>query len=145
MTGPYVFPFEKLAVWQMAVDLAEYVMDLLDKVPAQRHLRIIGQLEASATSISQNIAEGKGRQYIKEFVQYLYIAQGSLYETVTLNEIFKRKKLFKEDEALEVKRRCEAIDRKINGLISFLKGNKKGKSVVPASEILPSSEAPLQP
>lgn len=38
-----------------------------------------------------NIAEGKGRLSKKEFVQFLYIARGSLYETMTLLEIFKRK------------------------------------------------------
>ena len=90
----YVFPFEKLDVWQMAVDLAEFVLDLLDKFPKNRHLRLVGQMEAAVTSPAQNIAEGKGRQYKKEFIQFLHIAQGSLYEVVTLIEIFRRKRLF---------------------------------------------------
>jgi len=38
-----------------------------------------------------NIAEGKGRRLKKEFLQFLYIARASLYETVTLLEIFKRR------------------------------------------------------
>ena len=124
----YVFPFEKLDVWQMSVDLAGYVLDLLEAIPAHRYLRIIGQMEASCLSVAQNIAEGKGRQYKKEFIQFLYIAQGSLYEMVTLNEVFKRKQLFKENDALEVRGRCEEIDRKINGLINFLKGKRSGGS-----------------
>ena len=121
----YVFPFEKLEVWQSSVDLAEYVLDLLDRFPGNRHFRLVSQMEAAATSPAQNIAEGKGRQYKKEFVQYLHIAQGSLYEVVTLNEVFRRKKLFQEEEAGEVRKRCEAIDRKLNGLINSLCGKKK--------------------
>ena len=45
---------------------------------------------ASSTSISTNIAEGKGRFSKKQFVHYCYIARGSLYETMTFLEIFKR-------------------------------------------------------
>ena len=121
----YVFPFEKLDVWQMAVDLAEFVLDLLDKFPKNRHLRLVGQMEAAVTSPAQNIAEGKGRQYKKEFIQFLHIAQGSLYEVVTLNEVFRRKKLFKEEDAQNVRNRCVQIDRKLNGLINSLRGKKR--------------------
>jgi four helix bundle protein len=125
MMSEYVFPFEKLDVWQMAVDLAEFVLDLLERFPKNRHLRLIGQMEAAVTSPAQNIAEGKGRQYKKEFIQYLYIAQGSLFEVVTLNEVFRRKKLFKEEDALNVRNRCMQIDRKLNGLINSLRGKKR--------------------
>ena len=123
----YVFPFEKLDVWQMAVNLAEFVLDLLERFPKNRHLRLVGQMEAAVTSPAQNIAEGKGRQYKKEFIQYLHISQGSLYEVVTLIEIFRRKKLFHERDALEARNRCEQVDRKLNGLINSLKG--RGRAV----------------
>ena len=123
--GEYLFPFEKLDVWRLSVDLAEYVLDLLEDFPANKHIRLVGQMEAAVTSPAQNTAEGKGRQYKKEFIQFLHIAQGSLYEVVTLNEIFRRKKLFSEQDAQEVRNRCEQIDRKLNGLINSLRGNKR--------------------
>jgi len=121
----YIFPFEKLDVWQMAVDLAEYVLDLLESFPPNKHFRLVGQMEAATVSVSQNIAEGKGRQYKKEFIQFLYIAQGSLYEVVTLNEVFRRKKLFNEEDAHNIRNRCVQIDRKLNGLINSLRGKKR--------------------
>jgi len=120
----YIFPFEKLDVWQLAVDLADYVLGLLEGFPPNRHLRLVGQMEAAVTSPAQNIAEGKGRQYKKEFIQYLHIAQGSLYEVVTLNEVFRRRKLFSPKDAQEVRNRCERIDRKLNGLINSLRGTR---------------------
>lgn len=120
----YIFPFEKLDVYQMAVDLAENVLSLLEKLPQNKHIRLISQMEAAATSPAQNIAEGKGRQYKKEFIQFLHIAQGSVYEVVTLNKIFRRRKLFLEEDAIEIRNRCEQIDRKLNGLINSLRGTK---------------------
>jgi len=130
----YVFPFEKLDVWQMAVDLAEFVLDLLENFPTNRHLRLVGQMEAAVTSPAQNIAEGKGRQYKKEFIQFLYIAQGSLYEVVTLIEIFRRKEFFQEKEADEARTRCEKVDRKLNGLINSLKGKRRYASNLKRSD-----------
>ena len=125
----YLFPFEKLDVWHMAVDLAEAVLSLLEDLPQNKHLRLIGQMESAIVSISQNIAEGEGRQYKKEFIQFLCIAKGSVFEVVTLNEIFRRKKLFSEDESKEIRNRCEQIDRKLNGLINSLRGKRAPERV----------------
>ena len=122
----YVFPFEKLDVYQMAVDLADYVLGLLGGIPLNKHPRLISQMEGAVVSVSQNIAEGKGRQYKKEFIQFLSISQASLYETITLNEVFRRRKLFSEEDSLEVRTRGEQIDRKLNGLMNSLRGSRRG-------------------
>jgi four helix bundle protein len=123
---PYIFPFEKLDVYQMALELADYVLGLLESIPLNKHFRLVSQMEAAVVSVAQNIAEGKGRQYKKEFLQYLGIAQGSLYETITLNEVFRRRKLFTEEESIEIRSRGEGIDRKLNGLMNSLRGGKRG-------------------
>ena len=132
MTAKYLFPFEKLDVWKMSMDLGEKVLQLLENIPLNKHFRLINQMEGAAISPAQNIAEGKGRQYKKEFIQFLHIAQGSLYEIVTLNEIFRRKGLFRVEEASEVREQCEQIDRKLNGLINSLRGiNKRSPNAKP--------------
>jgi len=121
MNGEFKFPFEKLEVWHFAVDLADYVLNILDSFPHGKYLRVVGQMEAAVTSVPQNIAEGKGRQYKKEFIQYLYIAEGSLFEVLTLSEILKRRKLIREEESIEIRKRAEIIDRKLHGLINSLR------------------------
>jgi len=118
----FTFPFEKLDVWQMSVDLVDRVLFLLEEIPSNKHFRLISQMEGAVTSVPLNIAEGKGRQHKKEFIQFLSVAEGSLYETVTLIEVFGRRKLFREEDRQELRSRCEAIDRKINGLRNSLRG-----------------------
>ncbi len=87
------FSFEDLEVWQKAVDFAVSVIDIVETLNSDRnHYRLIEQLESSVTSISVNIAEGKGRNSKKEFIHYLYIARGSLFETITFLIIFYKKK-----------------------------------------------------
>ena len=117
----FVFPFEKIEVWQLSVDLADYVIGLLESFPSNKHFRIIGQMESAISGVSQNVAEGKGRQYNKEFIQFLYIAIGCLFEVLTLTEIFKRRKLFKQKEAGQIRDKAKIIYRKTSALIKSLK------------------------
>jgi len=118
----FVFPFEKLEVWHLAVDLADFIFSLLEMFPQNKHFRIISQMEAAVTGISQNIAEGKGRQYKKEFIQFLYIAEGCLFEVLTLVEIMRRRKLFSDNDSMEIRGTSEVIDRKLHGLINSVRG-----------------------
>ena len=117
----FVFPFEKIEVWHLSVDLADFVLDLLESFPPNKHFRVIGQMESAVSGISQNIAEGKGRQYNKEFIQFLYIAIGCLFEVLTLTEIFRRRKLFKEKDTIEIRKKAIIIYRKTTALIKSLR------------------------
>ena len=117
----YIFPFERLDVWLLAVDFADFILGLLEDFPPNSHLRLVSQMEAAVSGIPQNTAEGKGRQYKKEFIQFLYIAQGSLYEVLTLTVIFRRRNLFKKKDAVKIWNDAEVIDRKIHALIRSLK------------------------
>jgi len=56
---------------------------------------------------------------------------------VTLNEIFRRMEIFTDEETNEIRFRCEQIDRKLNGLINSLRGNKRKKPVEVSEDVLP--------
>ena len=116
------FSFEDLEVWQKAVNFAKIVIDLSEEIDTGRkHYRLIEQLEAASTSIALNIAEGKGRYSKKEFVQFLYIARGSLYETVTLLIIFYKKNWIKDIQLEEIKSIGDEIGRMLSSLINSIK------------------------
>ncbi len=84
------FPYENLEVWQLAVDFSEQIYKITDGFPSSEKFGITSQIQRAAVSIALNIAEGKGRQYDKEYRQFLYNARGSLYETNTLILLAKR-------------------------------------------------------
>jgi four helix bundle protein len=108
-------------VWHLAVDLADSIFSILELFPPNKYSRLIGQMESAVSSIAQNIAEGKGRQHKKEFIQFLYISEGSLFEVLTLLEIFKRRGLIEEKKTTEIRKQVETIDRKLHGLINSLR------------------------
>jgi len=116
------FSFEDLEVWQRAIDFADEVIGTVDELDTDRkHFRLIEQLESAVTSVPMNIAEGKGRFSKKEFVQFLYIARGSLFEVITLIEIFKRKKWINEVQYDNLRSKGNEIGKMLSGLINSIK------------------------
>jgi four helix bundle protein len=115
------FGYEDLKVWNMAVDFAVKVIDLVENLETNRkHYRLFEQIEASSTSISMNLAEGKGRYSKKEFIHFSYIARGSLYETMTLLEIFRRKKWISTDKYIQLEEDAKETASMIKGLINSI-------------------------
>lgn len=116
------FGYEDLAVWKRAVDFACRVLDITQSLEKfGKHFRIIEQAEAAVISISMNLTEGKGRYSKKEFIQFCYIARGSLYETMTLLEIFLRKKWIPANDFLSLKNEVYEIAAMIKGLINSIR------------------------
>lgn len=117
-----IFSFQNLKVWQKAVQFAEKVIRTIDMLDAPRkHYRLIEQLESASTSVALNIAEGKGRQTTKEFIQFLYIARGSLFEVITLLIIIRNVGWLKAEEMVELQRLAEEITKMLNSLIKSMK------------------------
>ena len=118
---PYQLSYKELIVWQKSIDFARQVIDLAENFASNRkHYRLIEQLEAAATSIPMNIAEGKGRYSTKELKHFLMIARGSLYETMTLLEIFLQKSWISEEDfhqlnlhAIEISKLITAFHRNL--------------------------------
>src|SRR5215813_3880386 len=72
--------FEDIKSWQKARELNGIIGKLVDSGRFKKSFRLISQIEGSAGSIMDNIAEGFERGGNKEFIQFLYIAKGSCGE-----------------------------------------------------------------
>ena len=118
------FSFENLKIYEKALDFSVSVIDVVDKLKTPRkHFRLVEQLESAATSIPLNIAEGKGRFSKKEFKHFLYIARGSLYETVAMLQIFLKKRWIGKNLFTELYSQGEEINKMLSGLINSLNIN----------------------
>ncbi len=115
------FNFEELIVYQKALDYSVSVIDVIEQIDTPRkHYRLIEQLEASCTSVALNIAEGKGRYSKREFKYFLYIARGSLYETITMLHVFKKKSWITSKVFVSLYQDAEKINKMLSGLINSL-------------------------
>ena len=113
--------YQNLIVWQKGMQFANSVIDVAENLETKRkHYRLIEQLEASATSVPLNIAEGKGRHTKKEFIRFLHISRGSLYETMTLLALFKMRNWITIETFENIETQANEIAKMINGLIRSL-------------------------
>ena len=109
--------YKDLLVWQKSLEFANSIIDIVENLKSPRsHYRLIEQIEAAATSVPMNIAEGKGRYSIKEFKHFLMIARGSLFETMTLIEIFKLRDWVTQDDYLSILAQANQITKMLNSL-----------------------------
>lgn len=116
------FSFKELKVWQKAVELSTRVIRTVEDLETPRkHFRLIEQLEAASTSVAMNIAEGKGRQTTKEFIQYLYIARGSLFEVVTLLIILQNLGWLTAAQIDILQAEAEEITKMLNAMIKSMR------------------------
>ncbi|MBM3394247.1 MAG: four helix bundle protein [Betaproteobacteria bacterium] len=75
--------FEYLEVWQEATSLAVEIYAVSRNGGFSQNFGFRDQIRRAAVSVASNIAEGKERETIPEFIRYLYIAKGSAGELKT--------------------------------------------------------------
>ena len=108
--------FRDLETWQRAMDLVEEVYEETKKFPREELYGLTNQLRRAAVSIPSNIAEGQGRDSVKEFLHYLAIAYGSLCEAETQILIASRLKYLEAPQTTKLMNRAGEVGRLLNGL-----------------------------
>ncbi len=112
-----------LEVWQAAMEFAVQVYRITAVFPKEERYGLTSQMRA-AVSVPSNIAEGKGRSFDKELLQFLCHSRGSLVEIETQIAIGERLGYSTTEECNALRREAARIGQVINGLI---------RSVRPAS------------
>ena len=110
------FLFEKLEVYQRAVDFAERITRLTESFPPRGHYHLVDQLRRASLSISLNIAEGNGRWHVKDRKNFWWIARGSVFECVPLLELCRRQELITKDTAADLKADLEVMSKMLTAL-----------------------------
>jgi len=80
---PSLASYTQLDAWKKARLLVCEIYRLTSRFPKEEMYGLTSQMRRAAVSIPSNIAEGCGRQYKKETIQFQFIARGSQYELET--------------------------------------------------------------
>jgi four helix bundle protein len=95
------FKFEKLKVWEKAVELSGKISELTESFPKKEMFSLTSQIQRASDSIALNIAEGSTGQTNPEFKRFLGIALRSAIEVVCCLHLGRKRKLITEEQFSE--------------------------------------------
>jgi four helix bundle protein len=113
--------FEDILCWQEARTLNKFMRNLIKQKRFEHNFRLINQIEDSAGSIMDNIAEGFDRGGNKEFILFLYYAKGSCAELRSQSYRALDAEYIIQSEFEEINGKCLRINYLISRLINYLK------------------------
>ena len=111
----HVYSFEKLNIWVEIRKLIKDIYKISDNFPQSEKFGLSNQIRRAIVSVGSNIAEGWGRLSRKNYIQFLRISRGSLFELETQILITKDLKYINDSEAIE--NLITEISKMLNSLI----------------------------
>lgn len=112
--------FRDLEVYQLSLELATDIYELVKKFPSKEKFNIINQLIRAVCSIGANIAEGWGRFHTKDFIKFLYNARGSLMEVLHFLILSHKLEYISENELTKLNDKIILLSIKLNNFIKSL-------------------------
>ena len=109
--------YKNLEAWKQAMQLVKDIYLLTKKYPKEELFALTSQTKRAAVSIPANIAEGIGRNFKRDTIQFLHIARGSLYELETLINIAIMVNIILDEDFINLTDRINELVKIINGLI----------------------------
>jgi four helix bundle protein len=94
------YKFERLEVWQMAIEYTDKIYAIAEQLPRSEEYNLRSQSTRAATSIALNIAEGSTSQSDAEQARFLGMAIRSLVETVACLHLMNRREYLSSPELL---------------------------------------------
>ncbi len=115
--------FKDLIVWQKSMELITEIYKITTTFPEDEKYCLITQIRRSAISIPSNIAEGYGRHSTNDYIRFLQLSIGSLYELQTQIEISYNLKYLNNEKFNIVYESSREIERMMCSLINKIKGS----------------------
>ena len=109
------FNFERLDVYQKAVDFANNIYMVTKEFPKEEIFGLTSQLRRASVSISLNISEGSSRSK-KDFSRFIDLARGSVFECVTVLQISLKQGYLDQRKFIELEDRLINLSKMLSGL-----------------------------
>ena len=113
--------FRDIIVWQKAMILVTDIYNISSDFPKFEQFGLTSQIRRSSVSIPSNIAEGFGRNYKNEFIRFLQISVGSLFELQTQMEIAKNIDFISSESFNKILSNTIEIEKMLKALIKSIK------------------------
>ncbi|MEM8953430.1 MAG: four helix bundle protein [Verrucomicrobiota bacterium] len=120
--------FRQLKVWEKGMGLVSEVYSLTKGFLEEERYGLSSQIRRAAVSVPSNIAEGYGRQSRKEYLRFLLIARGSLFELDTQVELAANLGFCDREVIEKVSENISEISRMLSVLISRIREADELKS-----------------
>ncbi len=111
-----MFKFEKLDVWQKAIDFADLVYSSTRNFPQEERFGLTNQMRRAAVSVSSNIAEGTSRMSQSDFKRFVEIATGSVFEVISQAFTRPRQGFISDQTFSTLYSSAEEVGRMLSGL-----------------------------
>lgn len=110
--------YRDLIVWQKSIKMVTKVYSITKSFPKEELYGLVSQIRRCSVSIPSNIVEGYSRRSTNDYLRFLQITIGSLYEMqtqleISLNLDYISKQIFK-----EVYEQSREIECMLNSLIN---------------------------
>lgn len=112
------FRFQDLDIWKLAIEIADELFDIADELEKKHLFRFAEQLRSAGMSMSNNIAEGSGSEWKKEFKNFLNIARRSAFENANILILLNGRKLIADDI---VEKLLDKLDKECRMITNFKK------------------------
>ena len=112
------FLFEKLDVYQLALEFYNKVLALFKNHSFHEHRHLKDHLDRASLSISLNIAEGNGRYHKGDRRNFFLISRGSAFECIAIRTICKSNKILPDSSVAELREDLERISKMLSGMIN---------------------------
>ncbi len=119
--GTHIESFRDLIAWQKTFRLGLDVYQLTVDFPDHERYGLTAQMRRASVSVPSNIAEGYGRESLADYVRFLKVARGSLFEVETQLLFTAELGYVSEEDLHKILDRIHECGRILNGLIHSLK------------------------
>jgi four helix bundle protein len=116
--------FEELEVYKAAREFRKKIYRLIKELPNEEKYNLAGQMRRAALSLTNNIAEGHGRFFYQENIQFCRISRGSLMELIDDLNTCIDEKYVEQSYLNQLKDEGYRINKMLNGYIGYLKKRK---------------------
>ncbi|MEQ8882466.1 MAG: four helix bundle protein [Cyclobacteriaceae bacterium] len=115
------YKFEKLQVWQLSMDLLDFIYDYVKFFPEEEKFNLKTQMIRAGTSISLNIAEGSTGNSDAEQSRFLKMSSRSLIETIACRKIVEKRNYVDPGLSLKLTEHRDALFIKLQSFIKSLR------------------------